>query len=227
MKNTLYITLSTLLFISACKKKENPPAESPQTPTNQCAKPTELGLYTIAAEVFLHWDDNNMTPASYYQFEYGVTGFAHGSGTVVTTSSTTSSKVSMATGNIYQFYVRGYCDATGGFSDWTGPFSYFSDANHNMNIAPSNIQYSIEYNAFGEPVAANFNWDRNGESKFECTIVGDGLSPNSGNITTIDGPGTVTYFLTQNTEYDFYVRAVFLDGTKSSWVGPKNANIGG
>lgn len=227
IKKTLYIAFSTLLIITACKKKENPPTEETPTPTNLCSKPSNLGLYTIAAEVYLHWEDNNTTPSSYYQFEYGLSGFAHGSGTVVTTSSTTSNKVSMAAGNAYQFYVRGYCDATNGFSDWTGPFSYYSDANHNLNIAPSNIQFSIEENAFGEPVGANFDWDRNGESKFECTIVADGASPTSGNLTTVDGPSTVTFFLTQNTDYDFYVRAVCIDGSKTSWAGPKNVNIGG
>lgn len=228
MKTSYYIALSTLLLITAaCKKKETTPVEDPQTSTNACSKPTNLGLYTIAAEVNLHWDDANSPASAYYQFEYGPTGFAHGSGTLVTTSSTSSQKVSMSAGNTYQFYVRGYCDATNGFSDWTGPFSYYSDANHNMNIAPSNIQYSIETNAFSEPVGANFDWDRNGESKFECTVVADGASPASGEITTVNGPATVTFFLTQNTDYDFYVRAVCLDGTRTSWTGPKNVNIGG
>jgi hypothetical protein len=228
MKKTLFFTFCALFIITACKKKENPPAEETPTPTNLCTKPSNLGLYTLGPEVYFHWDDNNATAASYYQFEYGITGFSHGSGTVVTTSSTTSSNVSMAAGNAYQFYVNGYCDAIGGYSDWAGPFSYFSNENHNMCLAPSNVQYTIEVNGLSQPVGANFTWSHNGESDFEYMIVANGASPSSGNIHSISfSQGTPTMFLTQNTDYDFYVRAVCKDGNKTSWVGPKDVNIGG
>ncbi|MNE08191.1 hypothetical protein D3C87_29850 [compost metagenome] len=228
MKTCLYITLSAFFFITACKKKENPPIEDTQTPANTCGKPSNLGLYTIGPEVNFHWENTSATSSSYYQFEYGITGFSQGSGTVVTTSGTTSTNVSMAAGNAYQFYVRGYCDATGGFSDWAGPFSYYSDKNHNMCLVPSNVQYTIEVNGFSEPVGANFTWDHNGETNFEYTIVANGASPANGNIHSISVlQGTPTMFLTQNTEYDFYVRAVCKDGNKTNWVGPKNVNIGG
>ncbi|MNK02197.1 hypothetical protein D3C87_200170 [compost metagenome] len=228
MKTSLYLVLAAFLVLSACKKKNTSPIEETQTPVNECGTPKNVSVFTIGPEVTLRWEIPNGSSPSYYQYEYGPTGFAHGSGTVGSTSATFTNNVSMAAGNAYQFYVRGYCDATGGFSDWAGPFSYFTNTNHNMCLVPSNVQFTIETNAFSEPVGAHMTWSHNGETNFECVMVGNNATPESGNIQSFSVlDGTPMYMLTQNTEYDFYVRAVCLDGNKTSWVGPKNVNIGG
>lgn len=228
MKTIFYFTLSAFLVITACKKKDTSPTEETETPANACSKPVSLSVFTIGPEVTFKWNDDNAPGAAYYQFEYGPTGFAHGSGTLGTTSLKYTNTISLTAGTAYQFYVRGYCDATGGFSDWAGPFSYYSNTNHNLCTAPGNVQYTIEVNGFSEPVGANFTWAHNGESNFEYVIVANGASPSNGNIHSISfSQGTPTMMLTQNTDYDFYVRAVCQDGNKTSWTGPKDVNIGG
>ncbi|WP_294679702.1 fibronectin type III domain-containing protein [uncultured Fluviicola sp.] len=226
MRTGLYLTLFVFLVLTACKKKDT--TKETQTSVNACGKPTNLNVFAIGPDVLFEWDDPNIPGSGHYQFEYGLTGFSHGSGTTLITPNKFSANISMSAGNTYEFYVRGYCDATGGYSEWAGPFSFYSNENHNLCLSPGNVQYTIEYNALNEPVGANMTWNHNGESIFECVMVSDGANPDNGNIQAFSySEGTPTYSLTQNTEYDFYVRANCKNGDTPNWIGPKNVNIGG
>lgn len=226
MKALLYLTICAFFVSTACKKKDN--TKETQTSANSCGKPINLSVVAVGPDVTFEWEDPNNPKSGHYQFEYGLAGFSHGSGTVLITPNLFSADISMTAGNTYQFYVRGYCDATGGYSQWAGPFSYYSDENHNLCLSPSNIQYTIEYDSSDEPIGANMTWDHNGESIFECVMVSDGGNPNDGNVQAVSfSEGIPTYFLDQNTEYDFYIRANCKNGNTPNWVGPKNVNIGG
>jgi len=170
----------------------------------------------------------NSTEASYFQVEYGLQGFQLGSGTQITTNQESTYDVMVAAGNTYDYYVRAYCDNALGFSEWIGPVSSYADEDFNLCTSPSNILHDIEYNFFGDPVGVVFQWDMNGENSFEHVLVSDGFDPDdAASVNTSDGSGWPLYSqgLYQNTPYDFYVRAVCLDGSKTEWVSRQNIII--
>lgn len=157
--------------------------------------------------------------------EYGLQGFQLGSGEQITTNDQSTYDAAMSQGNTYDFYVRANCENNLGWSSWVGPVSSYADQDYNLCTPPSNVLAGIEYNFFGDAVGAVFEWSFNGESNFEYVVVNDGYDPNSGSVNTYSN-GWPFYNLAQNTNYDFYVRAVCVDGSRTEWVGPKNINIG-
>ncbi|MCT4630826.1 hypothetical protein [Winogradskyella sp.] len=189
-----------------------------------CESPTDLNAF--GSGVSWNFDGNNN--ASYYQVEYGLHGFNLGEGSQITTSDTSTHDAVMAQGNTYDFYVRAFCENGLGFGNWSGPVSVFADQDYNLCTPPSNVVHEIEYNFFGDPVGVVFRWDFNGESMFEHVLVSDGFDPNNTtSVNTSDGSGWPVYGqgLFQNTPYDFYIRAVCVDGSRTEWVGPKNIVI--
>lgn len=58
------------------------------------------------------------TSGATYQIEYGPTGFTQGTGTVITSSTTSATIPNLTPSTGYQFYVRSNCGANG-FSAWT------------------------------------------------------------------------------------------------------------
>lgn len=188
-----------------------------------CNTPSDFTVQSGTA----YWDYNsNQTAASYFQVEYGNQGFVLGNGSMLTTNSEITSDAALASGTTYDFYVRAFCNNNLGFSNWVGPVAYFAEFDQNLCNAPSNITIEVERNASNQAVGAVFRWDYNGESDFEHVVVNNGASPDSGNINTSDTFGWPFYNLAQNTNYDFYIRAVCLDGTRTEWVGPTDVNIG-
>ncbi|WP_029293401.1 T9SS-dependent choice-of-anchor J family protein [Chryseobacterium hispalense] len=63
------------------------------------------------------------TAGATYQIEYGPTGFTQGTGTVITSSTTSATIPSLTPSTGYQFYVRSNCGANG-FSAWTAVKSF-------------------------------------------------------------------------------------------------------
>lgn len=223
----IFILILSLTSLMACKKEtitEEPPA--PEPTIGYAPQNLYVGISGFNGMEF-RWDSYNIqSPANYFEVEYGLSGFTLGSGTKISTNFEYTNEIPMEGGNAYQFYVRGYYDELSGFGDWAGPYTYFASQDWHMCTPPSNVQYTIESNVFG-PFGAAFTWDKNGEHEFEITVVSNNASPNNANYSTWGLNGIPVYTLTQNTEYDMYIRAVCLDGSKTNWVGPKNVNIGG
>ncbi|WP_460218340.1 hypothetical protein [Psychroserpens sp. MEBiC05023] len=193
-----------------------------------CEKPYDLNASGSGPGFYWDYYYNN-GDASYFQVEYGLQGFTLGTGTQITTNDEYTFDAMMAQGNTYDFYVRALCENNLGFSGWAGPVSAYAEEDYNLCSPPSNVLSQIEYNFFGDPVGVLFQWDLNGETSFEHVLVPDGANPDTGSINTSDGSGWPLYnqgiFL--NTPYDFYIRAVCIDGSRTEWVGPKNVYISG
>jgi subtilisin-like proprotein convertase family protein len=69
------------------------------------------------SSVSLSWNTN---AAVFYEIEYGVDGFIQGSGTTVSSIVTgTKTITGLLENTAYDFYVRAYCGAANGFSDWS------------------------------------------------------------------------------------------------------------
>lgn len=185
-----------------------------------CYKPTDL-----------HMDDHSLVwsysgTATQFQVEYGLNGFARGTGTTATVTSYDYPFVAMQEGQTYDFYVRASCGATLGWSDWAGPYTYFCPANYNDCNIPSNIGYTIQRNFFNQATGANISWNFNGETQFEYTIVGATQPVTAGVINTSGQNPSIYYGLNQNTNYHFYVRAICRNGNRTPWAGPVLINIG-
>lgn len=176
-------------------------------------------------DIRIYWDSSE-SRASYYQVEYGIQGFALGNGTLRNTNDKFLSNIPLSANTTYDFYVRSYCTTALGWSTWVGPYTYLSTNNQFLCTIPTNVNYTVQRNSSNQAVGANFTWDNNGENNFEYTIVSPTASPNTGVINTIGIFSTPTYFLTQNTNYKFYVRAVCAGGTRTAWSIAKSVNIG-
>lgn len=69
----------------------------------------------------LTWSAAVGNPAG-YEIEYGVTGFFQGTGTIVTTSTTTATIPGLTAGTTYDIYIRSNCGS--GDPEWLGPLNF-------------------------------------------------------------------------------------------------------
>ena len=98
-----------------------------------CVDPSSIVVSNITdSGADVSWTENGI--ATVWEIEYGLTGFAQGSGTVVadndgTLGETLSGLVSETT---YDVYVRAICSATN-MSAWVGPKSFTTDTTVNVN----------------------------------------------------------------------------------------------
>ena len=91
--------------------------------TPACVAPTALTATSITATgATLGWTAGGTETA--WNIEYGVTGFAQGSGTTVTGVTNPYPLSSLTQHTTYQFYVKADCGGSSGLSTWAGPFSF-------------------------------------------------------------------------------------------------------
>ena len=86
-----------------------------------CQQPSALGAYnetTSGADVY--WTTGGATN---WNIQYGATGFAIGSGTIVNATNDTTTLTGLSSATTYDFYVRDSCGATD-LSGWAGPMSF-------------------------------------------------------------------------------------------------------
>ncbi|HEX9981437.1 MAG TPA: hypothetical protein VGB50_12830 [Flavobacterium sp.] len=156
--------------------------------------------------------------ATYWQVQYGVEGFTLGSGTTETTSDTNLYGIPMSAGTTYDFYVRSNCSGGLGWSSWSGPYSYHSEGNQNLCMAPTNLTYTISYNN-GSLYGITVHYNGNGESLFEYALMTGNQMPGPGDIDTIgtgSWPGYVG--LSVFGSYTFYIRGVCENGNRTAWA---------
>ncbi|MFD2697024.1 hypothetical protein ACFSQ0_03395 [Mesonia sediminis] len=185
--------------------------------------------YALEFNGYIAWNYyDNENDASFYEVEYGAQGFEVGQGQKLSSNSETIFDLSLEKNKVYDAYVRAYCNIDLGHSAWVGPVSYFAEQNQNVCLEPYNLSYFTEYNFFGDPVGASISWKDDGNNKtYEFNLVGKHKSPESSAIESRSDYGTqITYTqISPNVNYDFYVRTVCLDGSKTAWVGPLNVKI--
>jgi hypothetical protein len=148
-----------------------------------------------------------------YQLQYGPAGFTMGTGTIVNVDNDYYGDMSMAAGQAYDFYVRAYCPVSSGYGNWSPKYTYLSESNVNMCLAPTNV--NVVYNS---STSVSFEFNPNGEDKWEYTLVGTGASPTSGTIYTLNTFGYPTYTISFGVHRDFYIRTVCNDNSRTGWV---------
>jgi len=105
------------------------------TPT--CGEPTGISSSNVTYnQANIQWTANNQFGAPQdFTIEYGVTGFALGTGTQVTDAASPATLTSLASNTTYQYYVRQNCTGSNGSSAWVGPFSFTT------NVLVSGVQF--------------------------------------------------------------------------------------
>ena len=93
------------------------------TGTASCSTPIGLSATTTDTSATLSW---TMGPGNAFSnVEWGTTGFAQGSGTLVTGITSGMLTINGLTlGTTYDFYVQDTCASLGGFGAWVGPVSF-------------------------------------------------------------------------------------------------------
>lgn len=86
-----------------------------------CLAPNALAANSITnSSAVLGWNENGT--ATVWNIQYGVTGFALGSGNIVSGVTNTYSLTGLSSNTQYQYYVQADCGGTQ--STWSGPFSF-------------------------------------------------------------------------------------------------------
>ena len=165
-----------------------------------------VGNYTLST-ADLSWDA--LFGATNYNMEYGLAGFAPGTGNEIGTYSgtATSTTITGLSQSIdYEFYVESDCN-----NGWSAvePFRVpcFDPTNFSLSIA--------------DLTSAVFNWTENGTAtEWELEYGAVGFTLGSGtSVSTLTNPDTLTN-LTPNSFYEIYVRSICGAGDNSNWVGP-------
>jgi hypothetical protein len=180
-----------------------------------CKKPRDV----VYDGLYLSWDDVNWdVNVSQYQVKFGLEGFnVNTGGTLKNTNVPSLDGIPMQAQTTYDFYVRSNCGGSGGWSSWSGPYTYYSEYTQNMCAAPVNLSYVTLYNN-GTPWGAEFHYNGNGELSFEYALKTGALEPAGGEIHSI-GAGSTPVFTNMNPAvvYKFYVRGVCANGNKTAW----------
>ena len=145
--------------------------------------------------------------------EYGPTGFAHGTGTTVSTSNYNTTLANLIPETSYDVYVRSNCGVDGA-SIWAGPVTFITPelcprpAMPTANFITNNV--------------AKLTWIPNGtETSWNVQYGISGFTLGAGTSDTANSNQKLITGLAANTSYDFYVQANCGGANGiSAWVGP-------
>ncbi|MGB0916956.1 MAG: hypothetical protein ACPGU4_05145 [Flavobacteriales bacterium] len=182
--------------------------------SSNCGAPDNLNQYWSDYDFVLNWNGNFQD--DYYEIEYGVSGFAQGTGTVETVNNSVFRNGVFAQGNTYDFYVRANCGGTD-WSNWTGPASFYADQNANRCRKP----LGILANRNGSYIEVTVQPD--GESMHEVNFNNVNFNDSENIHTQNQSNGTYGTFST-NTDWYVWTRSVCDDGSKTAWTGPTVIN---
>ncbi|PLX10804.1 MAG: hypothetical protein C0594_04365, partial [Marinilabiliales bacterium] len=177
-----------------------------------CPAPANLtanNLTNVSAD--LSWDETGT--AGLYNIEYGGPGFTPGTGTTLTGVSNPYTLTGLTPESDYDYYVQADCGG-GDVSEWTGPYTFTTLVNcpDPVNVVVSNIQ----------PNSVDVDWDglyaTNWDIEYGVTPFTATGTPNVEDVTAVYS----LTGLTEDTNYDLYVRADCGAGDESTWVGPIN-----
>src|SRR5690606_10363715 len=101
-----------------------------------CPAPTNLAADNITfTSADLSWSGNGGD----YEFEWGLSGFTQGTGTMISPATSPVELTGLTGQTSYQFYVREYCGVDDGYSTWAGPFTFYTD------YCEATTQYTYQY----------------------------------------------------------------------------------
>ncbi|MFH2096729.1 MAG: T9SS type A sorting domain-containing protein [Bacteroidota bacterium] len=178
--------------------------------TPSCPAPNNLAAGNLTAtSADLSW--NEAGSATLWNIELGTTGFSP-TGTPTQTGVTNPYNYSgLSASTSYDYYVQADCGG-GDLSSWVGPFTFTTTAScpDPANLTAANILAT----------SADLSWNGFFATLWDIELGTTGFTP-SGTPTQAGVTNPYNYTgLTEDTGYDYYVRADCGGGSYSNWVGP-------
>lgn len=176
----------------------------------------DVSLFSVSdfvdgTKVNLNWDANGDT----FQIQYGIKGFALGSGTALTSADNHLTVTGLDNTKEYDFYIRNVCGATS-FSEWVGPVSV-GTVSINICQKPLNVTATRSTTLAS---TINVAWLAGEASQWEVQYGPVGFTLGSGTNATTTTATHQILGLSELSGYDFYVRSVCSATSKSTWAGP-------
>lgn len=125
---------------------------------NGCPKPTALTAAQIGADIVsLFWQDNNVKKASNgWEIEYGIKGFAEGTGTIITANTNPFNLSGLNVNSRYEYRVRTKCDASS-TSIWSNRYAFRVSCTQTAPFKENFDQYDPNLWAYPDGIP-NFCW---------------------------------------------------------------------
>jgi hypothetical protein len=222
IKSNLLFSLFCLFFLISCTGDDEPidPALLIPAP-EECNAPTFFNVSNLinGNTVRISWDK---TSADEWELQYGISGFAIGSGTVVPFNITSSLISGLNATNNYDFYIRTKCDE-GEFSEWIGPISPGSGLQGCSS--PTNVS-AVRSTTDATKVTVSWSENADGNS-WQVQYGNRGFTIGTGTILAAASSPKLISNLEGNVSYDFYVRSNCEANQNSIWVGPILVNGNG
>ncbi|MBK7147912.1 MAG: hypothetical protein IPH78_03605 [Bacteroidetes bacterium] len=155
--------------------------------SSDCSAPVSLDMYTGSNPYKFMWYPG--TQFSFYDVEYGPTGFTIGEGTRLRTNDAYTYDAILHQGTTYDFYVRGNCGGTK-FSGWAGPRSVYAAVDCNLSVpctAPTNL-YAYKTSS----TELNYTSVGHGSISYEVSVSSSNTT-NTGNILSVSSPNGGLY----------------------------------
>ncbi len=212
----LIMLFSAILIISC----ENEPIDSAINLDDlSCEVPTsfQASNFIDNTNVNLSWVPNG--DESSWEIQYGIKGFALGTGTSVISTISNFTVSGLNAANSYSFYIRSNCSATSN-SNWVGPVDVLAiDVNPNC---PNPTNFTAVRSAVTN-TEVNLAWTPGGtETEWEIQYSNTNFTIGSGIIITTTNPSDVITNIGTSNGFDFYMRAVCTSTQNSPWIGPVN-----
>jgi hypothetical protein len=183
----------------------------PVVEPDTCAAVVGLTATPDIHEALLNWS----TTASVvgYELEYGLSGFAQGSGTLLTLANNTVTLTNLTADALYDCYLRTLCNDSV-YGEWssiqfrTNPDTCYSVLHLRVEaVTDPYVIYHLVWSAVDDHVTWEVQY---GEHGFEL---------GTGNTLTLTTPDlTISYlYLENNTDYDFYVRSKCPHNVYGEW----------
>lgn len=214
----LFLILIAFPFTS-CTTEPIDPAINLDEFNQTCAAPTsfQASSFINNNSVSLSWVAGSAETA--WTIEYGVAGFTLGTGTAITSLTTTSTVAGLNSSSSYSFYLKSNCSSTTS-SSWVGPVTVQA-----ITVSPNCANPSGLTAVRNATLNTNVDltWTAGGtETQWEIQYGVSGFAIGAGTIvssTTLTKQ--ISSLLTSNS-YDFYVRAKCSATENSGWIGPVN-----
>ena len=128
-----------------------------------CPRPTEVSVSRVTTTTAtVHW---SAPGANYFQIEYGPTGFAHGTGTIVSGTLDSVNLYGLSHSSSYDVYIRGLCTATD-----TSNWSFVTSFSTQCGIIDS-LPYTQNFSNWGSGTGARPNcWAMGGYSNYPYIV---------------------------------------------------------
>lgn len=189
------------------------------TKPSQCTGTVSADFYqmnTQEFEVYCSYSDGS---PSYYEAEYGITGFSLGTGTRVQSDYNTIQINNTQPSTTYDVYVRAVCNSSAPTD--TSDYTKYTYTTIFGCPSPLNLHSYVVSGSCSGIVTRSFSWSylhSPQPTSYTFTMVVEGENPETSNhYTTSSQSITITGYCLWDA---FYVRANCQNGQSSDWAGP-------